>query len=81
MNYRDSAEFLASLIAFYDRIGFSYKFSAYQQVTEEAFNAAFKGLVEWAMMDICTILSPIPITPKDYEEIIRASFTGQLQGV
>lgn len=81
LNYRDSAEFLASLIAFYDRIGFSYKFSAYQQVTEEAFNAAFKGLVEWAMMDICTILSPIPITPKDYEEIIRASFTGQLQGV
>lgn len=79
-NYRDSSEFLAALLAFYQQIGFEYKFSAYPQVTREAFTSALEELVSWALMDPVTLLSPVPITPRDYEEIIMASFTGQLMG-
>jgi len=42
LNYRNSAEFLEGLLAFYDKIGFEYKFSAYPQVTKEAFTSAFE---------------------------------------
>ncbi|MGB9825334.1 MAG: iron-containing alcohol dehydrogenase, partial [Desulfofundulus sp.] len=78
LNYKNSEEFLNGLLAFYDQIGFQYKFSAYLKVTYEELKASLGELVSVALMDTCTVLSPIPVTPADYEEIILASYKGQV---
>lgn len=80
LNYKNSEEFLNGLIDFYQKLGFQYKFSDYPQITAEAFNRALPELVSWALVDPVTIVSPVPVTPRDYEEIFVAAFNGTLKG-
>ncbi|NYE58453.1 iron-containing alcohol dehydrogenase [Carboxydothermus ferrireducens] len=80
LGFGKGEEFLNSLVEFYKKLGFSFKFSDYPQVSEEAFKQALPELVSWALIDPVSILSPIPVTPKDYEEIFVASFYGTLKG-
>ncbi|WP_049752090.1 iron-containing alcohol dehydrogenase [Carboxydothermus hydrogenoformans] len=80
LGFGKGEEFLNSLVEFYKKLGFSFKFSDYPQVSEEAFKQALPELVSWALIDPVSILSPIPVTPKDYEEIFVASLYGTLKG-
>ncbi|GAV23506.1 iron-containing alcohol dehydrogenase [Carboxydothermus pertinax] len=80
LGFGKGEEFLNSLVEFYKKLGFTFKFSDYLQVSEEAFKQALPELVSWALIDPVSILSPIPVTPKDYEEIFVASFYGTLKG-